>query len=133
MIQASWLCSGTWLCTNTVATSGSRPTANSIAASSTVRWPTTPGSSVTVRAWRSTMPWKASCSCWSGDPVPQRPEVVAEVDVAGGLDARQHTGHDPARYRSECLLPSECLRAGLPAPDTRMARTLGGSAGRRRQ
>jgi hypothetical protein len=31
--QPSWLCSGTWLCTNTVATSGSSPTANSMAAS----------------------------------------------------------------------------------------------------
>ena len=37
--HASWVCSGTWLCTNTVATSGSRPMANSIAASSIVRSP----------------------------------------------------------------------------------------------
>ena len=36
MIHASWLCSGTWLWTKIVATSGSRPMANSIAASSTV-------------------------------------------------------------------------------------------------
>ena len=27
------------------------------------------------------------------DPVAQRPQVVAEVDVTGGLDARQHAGH----------------------------------------
>ena len=26
-------------------------------------------------------------------PVPQRPQVVAEVDVAGRLDAREHAGH----------------------------------------
>ena len=64
MIHASWLCSGTWLWTKIVATSGSRPMANSIAASSTVLWPMTPGSSVVVRAWRSTMPWNASASCW---------------------------------------------------------------------
>ena len=29
----------------------------------------------------------------AGDPVAQRPEVVAEVDVAGGLDAREDAGH----------------------------------------
>ena len=39
------------------------------------------------------MPWNASFSCWPRDPLPQRPEVVAEVDVAGRLDARQHPGH----------------------------------------
>ena len=27
------------------------------------------------------------------DPVPQRTQVVAEVDVTGRLDAREHTGH----------------------------------------
>ncbi len=64
MIQHSWVCSGTCDCTNTVATSGSSPTAKSMAASFTVDSPITPGVSVIVRAWRSTMPWKASCSCW---------------------------------------------------------------------
>ena len=29
----------------------------------------------------------------AGDPVPQRPQVVAEVDVTGGLDAREDSGH----------------------------------------
>ena len=32
-------------------------------------------------------------------PVPQRPEVIAQVDVAGGLDAGQHSGHGGQRYR----------------------------------
>ncbi len=63
IIQASWLCSVTWLCTKTVATSGSRPTANSIAASSIVAVPSVSGPSVMVSACRSTMPWKASFSC----------------------------------------------------------------------
>ena len=33
------------------------------------------------------------------DPVPQRPQVVAEVDVTGRLDAREHTGHGCGGYR----------------------------------
>ena len=56
IIQERVVCSTTWLCTKTVATSGSRPTAKSIAASSSVFWPSTPGDSVTVKAWRSTIP-----------------------------------------------------------------------------
>ena len=63
MTHASCECSGTWLCTKTVATSGSSPTANSIAPSLIDASPTTPGASVTVNACRSTMPWKTSFSC----------------------------------------------------------------------
>ena len=32
-------------------------------------------------------------------PVPQRTQVVAQMDVAGGLDAGQHAGHGGQRYR----------------------------------
>ena len=60
------------------------------------------------------MPWKASSSCWPVDPAAQRPEVVAEVDVTGGLDAREDAGHGRARYRSECLLLPECLLREAP-------------------
>ena len=37
-------------------------------------------------------------------PRPQRPEVAPEVDVAGWLDARQHSGHgsDPTDASASC-------------------------------
>ena len=35
----------------------------------------------------------------AGDPVAQRTQIVAEVDVAGGLDAREHTSHEQRGYR----------------------------------
>ena len=47
------------------------------------------------------MPWKASCVVLALDPVAQRTEVVAEVDVAGRLDARQHAGHVAGHERTD--------------------------------
>ena len=38
-------------------------------------------------------------------PVPQRPEVAAQMDVAGRLHARENPGHAPQRYRSGCREP----------------------------
>src|SRR5215210_1857200 len=34
-----------------------------------------------------------------GDPVAERTEVIPELDFAGGLDARQHAGHEARGYR----------------------------------
>ena len=39
------------------------------------------------------MPWNTSLSCCPATQLPQRPEVDAEVDVAGGLQAGQDSGH----------------------------------------
>ena len=39
------------------------------------------------------------------DPVAQRTEVVAEVDLAGGLDAREHAGHEQRGYRRHRARP----------------------------
>ena len=91
--HASWECSGTWLCTNTVATSGSRPTAKKIAASSIVRSPTTPGSLGDGQGVEVDDAVEHVLVVLPCHPVAQRPEVVAEVDVAGGLHAGQDSGH----------------------------------------
>ena len=54
----------------------------------------------------------------AGDPVPQRAQVVAQMDVAGRLDAREHAGHGsegtgrPARRRE----PSPAARLGHHGP-----------------
>ena len=50
----------------------------------------------------------------AADPLPQRPQVVAEVDVTGGLHARQDTGH-VEHSTDECFLLPECFLRGLPA------------------
>ena len=55
------------------------------------------------------MPWKRRTRAGRSTQVPQRAQVVAEVDVAGRLDAREHSGHGRGRLagagpgpRSDC-------------------------------
>ena len=93
MIHASWLCSGTWLCTKTVATSGSRPMANSIAASSHRALADDAGLLRDRQGVEVDDAVERVDLVLAGDPVPQRAQVVAQMDVTGRLDAREHTGH----------------------------------------
>ena len=39
------------------------------------------------------MPWNASVSCWPLTQFRSAAQVVAEMDVTGRLDAREHSGH----------------------------------------
>src|SRR5262249_44139485 len=43
----------------------------------------------------------------AGHPVPQRAQVVAEVDLAGGLDAAEDAGHGRRGYRTPGAEPRE--------------------------
>ena len=46
------------------------------------------------------------------DPVPHGPEVVPEVDLAGGLDAREHAWHGGVRLQGERRWPRMSFRGG---------------------
>ena len=105
------MCSGTWLCTNTVATSGSSPIANSIAASLSVDSPTTPGRLGDGERVEVDDAVEDVLLVLAGHPVPQRPQVVAEMDVTGGLDAGQHAGHGQRGYPAGASRPPVVLRA----------------------
>ena len=69
------------------------PQASSIAASARVCCTSVAGSCGTVIACRSTMQKKLMRSRWCCHPLLDRAQVVAEVELAGRLDA----GEDPAR------------------------------------
>ncbi len=91
--HASWLCSTTWLWTKIVATSGSSPIAYIIAARRSVSLADHArrlGDGERVQVDDAV---ERVAEVLVVGPVPQRTQVVAEVDVTGRLDAREHAGH----------------------------------------
>ena len=89
--QAAWACAGTWLWMKIADRCGSMPIASSWAAARRVRSRSAFGSCSTVIACRSAMKKNGAWSSLQVHPLPQRAEVVAEVEGVGGrLDPREH-------------------------------------------
>ena len=91
--QASRGCSGTWLWTNRVHTLGIEARGQQVHRRLQGAGPQHVGLDVQGQGVQVDDAVEGVVVVLVGHPLAQRPQVVAQVEVAGGLDAREHPDH----------------------------------------